>query len=1138
VHLHNHSEYSLLDGMTTPSEMASIVSSNGQIAAAITDHGTMSGVLNFQLAAKKEGIKPLFGIEAYYVPSLVADTTDKKAERFHLIMLAKNTEGLYKMFKLNRRAWSDGFYYKPRIEWADLEYLAGDVVILSGCMNSVLSKAIINGESDKAEQIAREFKDRFAGDYYIEVQPWNDESLNGPLMKLANYLDIPIVGTLDCHYPTKADRGVEETLLMMGQVSSMNAANARYAKDHANEAKGHHDLVDKMNCMYPNRFLRFEDIAVYLQSTDEVVKSFEDAGITNPAVFDNTMIIADKCTAEIPIKRNLLPKFSKTLKSADYVRELAFLGLESKGLSEKQEYIDRLNEELDTVIDLGFADYFLIVWDIVKWADNHDIPRGPGRGSVGGSMLAYCMEITKIDPIKHGLLFSRFLNKERVSWPDIDLDFGDRYREQVKTYIKDRWGRENVASIATYIDFKPKGLIKQLATVFGVPYAEANALSPLFETFDELKKSDKGKKFLAEYPETLPVAERLDGRIKGTGVHPAGVVVSSEPLWRVCPVESRKEKTDDERIEVVAFDMELAELLGLLKFDILGVKALCVIDDCIKKIRENYGIDVTLDSEGLDDPLVYNDISSGHTVGVFQVEATAYRNLILDMGIQSFYDLSASNALVRPGAFVTQGGQYVACKNGEREVTYPHQILEDDLKETFGTVVYQEQLMKVAEKLAGFSQYDSDTLRKIIGKKRDAAEFEPFHIKFIEGAQQYVTKKVAEKLWEDLEKTATYMFNKSHAVGYSMLSYQMAWLKHYYPTEFIWALLSNENQSEQFTTYLMEANRLGVEIEGPDVNISGESFTLDGDKIRFGLKNVANCGPSAIKEILEKRPFNSLDEMKNKCKKTAVKSNLYDNLEKLNAFASMGEQSQYDSKRYWLKLLNCAIYADTNFLKDIIKPIGDIDTKGKELHVVRCIVKSTTRKPHYFRVELEDTSGSESVFANMQAGIKNREYLLALVGDNALHSFADATMAEDDFDDPFVQFLRQMDEPFIIPQALSMNGIGSLDDSTSLVRVVSHRPFKTKADKVMANGWIYDPTNREFRKVVIFAEAYGRTLKYLTPWNWVIVKTSETKDGSTAIDDIIDIETYCDLKRVPVESVRSELIKTTHSNNEKEKINA
>lgn len=1115
VHLHNHSHYSLLDGMSTAKEIIEIVEKHGQSAVALTDHGTMGGVLELQEEAKKSNVKPILGIEAYFVPSIDDDRGDEKKERFHLILHAKNDVGLQKLFKVNKKAWQrPNFYRKPRIDFSDLEYLFPDVVCLSGCMGGYLSQAILDGQEDTL-QIAERFVSIFKNDFYVEIQPWNEKRLNDELIRISKALNIGVVPTLDCHYPTKRDRGVEETLLMMAQMPGLNAAAERHMKANAEKARLESDLVEKMNCLFPDRFLRFEDIGVYLQSTDEVVKSFADVAGVGTEIFDNTMIIADKCSAGIEIQRNLLPKFSKVLDSGSYLRELAEFGLYEKGFANNQEYVDRLNYELDTVIELGFADYFLIVWDIVGWAKREGIPVGPGRGSVGGSLLALCLDITKVDPIKYGLLFSRFLNKERVSWPDIDMDFGDKRREEVKEYMKQRWGVDNVASIATYTEFKPKGLIKDIARVFGVPYQQANALSPLFETLDELKANETGRAFLSAYPETLTVAERLEGRIKGTGIHAAGVVVSSEPLWKVCPVESRNDKTDSGRAEVVALDMNQAELLGLLKFDILGIKSLTVVDDCLQKIKEKYSLDVADESLGLDDPAVYELLSSGFNSGVFQAEASAMSNLLVEMGVSSFTDLSAASALVRPGAFLTQGEQFVAVKSGKREAKYAHEILRESLEETYGTVIYQEQLMKLAENLAGFSQYEADVLRKIIGKKRDAIEFEPFKEKFIEGSQKYVTKKVAEKLWEDLETSSTYMFNKSHSVAYSMLSYQTAWLKCHYPLEFMWALLANEDRDENLTSYLIEANRLGVQIDGPDVNISEESFTLDGNRIRFGLRNVANCGPAGLKEILEKRPFRSVEEMRERCRKTAVKATLMENFEKLNAFQSMGVTTPYDSKKYWLKLLNCPIFADEDkFLEGTVKKIADVDLQSKEIHVVRAIVKSTKRKPNYFRVELEDTSGSASVFGSLDMSIKTKDYLLALVGDRTLFYHTDATLAEDNFDDPFVQFLRDMDKPFIIPKDLIDCQIGGEGDSPSLVRIIGTRIFKTKANKIMANIWVYYPVEKSFRKLVAFSTVYGKNTRRFIPWSWVIIKTSDIKGGGEAIDDVIGVEEFCNLKNI------------------------
>ncbi len=1120
IHLHNHSEHSLLDGMTTPDEMAKIVADNEQGAAGISDHGTMAGVLKYQEAAAKYGINGILGIEAYFVPSIEDDRADEKKERFHLILHAKNDEGLYKLFKVTKKSWQrPNFYKKPRIEFADLEYLVPDVVCLSGCMGSWLSQAIL--EDEDHIWIAEKFKDLFKDDYYIEVQPWNPVKLNAALVEVSNSLEIPIVATLDCHYPTKSDAGNEEALLMISQMPGLNAAKERYAKEHVDEANALSGIVEKIDCMYPDRFLNFTQTPVYLQATHEVIDSFTAAGFEGDDLYENTAIIGDKCKAAVKTGQNLLPKYSRVLNSGSYLRDLAVFGLEDRGFKGNKEYEDRLKEELDTVIELGFADYFLIVWDICAYAKNNGVPMGPGRGSVGGSLLAYCLNITEIDPIKFDLLFSRFLNKERVSWPDIDMDFGDKYRDQIKAYIIKKWGAENVASIATFSEFKPKGLIKDLTRVLGVPYKEANALSGLFETFDDLKnsKNEKAKRFLRLYPEAMQVAERLEGRVKGTGMHAAGVVVSSKPLWQVVPVESRASEGVTVRTEVTAFDMNQVEEVGLLKFDILGVKLLSVVKDCLAKIKELHGIDVEPESWKLDDPGVYEDISAGYVIGVFQCEAPAYKGLVMDMGISDFNDLAVSNALVRPGAYNTQGSTYVARKNDNEAIVYVHEVLEPVLKETYGTVVYQEQLMRVSETLCGFTQYEADGLRKIIGKKRDVAEFMPYHDKFIAGAEKFVSKKVAEKLWSDLERTSEYMFNKSHAVGYSMLSYQTAWLKRHYPTEFVWALLANETDISNIATYLIEANRLGVSVEGPDVNTSGEHFTLDGNTIRFGLSNVKNAGPAAIKEILAKRPFLSIEEMQNKCRKTAVKSNLYDNLKKLQAFKSMGVDTGYDDKKYWLELLNCPIYADDKYLSDIIEQIGSFDGKTEDLHVIRALVKSVKRKPNYFRVEFEDVSGSESYFGALEMDVKKRDYMIALVGNNGLHGYIPATTAEDNRDNTFVKFLEQLETPFIIPKEFSESGIGGLEESTSLVRIISRREIKTKAGKYMAQVWVHDPVNKHYRKCVVFPQAYGPHTDKFVPFSWLIIKQSPTKDGGTSIDNAITIEKFCELKDISVEGL-------------------
>ncbi len=901
THLHNHSEYSLLDGMTTPEEMASIVSTNGQIAAAITDHGTMGGFIRFQKACKSQGVKPIFGVEAYFVDDVSMDDETNKAERFHLILLAKNDKGLENLFRINNVAWTEQFYYKPRIDFNNLEQYGEGLICLSGCMGSALSQAILNGDEKRAEQLLGKFQGIFNDDYYLEVQPHNPPELNAKLIDYGDSYNIPIVGTLDCHFPTKQDAGVEEVLLAIGQNSSMNAGQKRHARDNYDHACGVHDLIDKMDLLYPERRLSFKNLPLYLMDAKEVLEHFNDAGITRLDILENTMEIAEKCNTEIKMNNMFLPSYTKDIKvdmsSNDYLRDVAFFMLQQKGLAGDQVYVDRLEEELTVIAGKNFSDYFLVLWDLISWADSDGIARGPARGSAGGSLLSYVLGITNIDPVKHGLLFFRFINPERNDFPDIDLDFEDRRRDEAKEYLRNRWGGENVAGISAYGTFQPKGSIKAVASAFAVPYTEANAISPMFETFEEYKEKDSLAKFRKKNPDVIKVAERLAGRYKNASAHAAGVVVSNVPLETIVPIEVREEAGTKRKINVVAYDKDETGEFGLIKFDALGVRAITVIKDTISAIKERTGRDVSADSLDIDNPdsRVFAEFTAGNVIGIFQAEGAGYAALIGEMGVSSFNDLAVSNALVRPGSYVTQGKKYLARRDGSEATSYDHEILEGILGETYGTFIFEEQVMKIAVELAGFSWAKADRLRKIISKKKDIAEFDKYKQEFVEGASQYISVSKAKALWADIEKASLYMFNKSHATAYSLVSYQTMWLKVNYPVEFIWATLSNETEGEKITTYLFEAQRIGIEILGPDVNKSDAAFSLDGDALRFGLSNIAGCGASAVSEIMTKRPFDDYDHFVNTVARSKVKANNLEALQKVGAFDSIGFDSPYGS---------------------------------------------------------------------------------------------------------------------------------------------------------------------------------------------------------------------------------------------------
>ena len=1112
--------------MSTPDEIAKITSTNGQIAAAITDHGTMGGVLKFQDACNKHNVKPLFGIEAYFVPSVPQDSEDT-SERFHLILLAKTNEGLQKLFKMNQTAWTKNFYYKPRIDFDLLEELVdNDIIALSGCMASAISKSIMAGDTNRSQELSERFIKIFKDDFYYEIQAWNPKELNDGLISLAGAYNRPVVATADCHFPTRHDKGCEEILLMISQYPSLGAAEQRHAKDHSSHIHmAGLDMVAKINNMYPNRYLRFDEINPYMAHADEVASWFKDAGYDRVDILENTIEIAEKCTAKLEKRKNLLPKFMRAMNSDDYLSEVAGFRLKELGLGD--EYVQRLNEELGIIKQLGFADYFLIVWDLVKWADSSGIGRGTGRGSVGGSVLAYLLDISKVDPIKYKLLFARFINPERNDYPDIDLDFEDKRRNEVKNYLATRWGEDKVAAISIYGTFKPKSAVKDVARILQVPYAEINAITPYFETIEELKSTEKGKIFVRKYPDVPVLAERLQERVRTAGVHAAGMVVSAVPLTEVCPVESRKDSQGGERSAVTAFAMEDAEAVGLIKIDVLGLKTVSVIKDALAMIRERYGVDVESQSLALDDQRVYGNFNNINTVGVFQADAAAYRNLIERMGIDNFNDLVVSNALVRPGALLSQGQRYIDCKKGETKPKYAHEVVESILEETYGTVIFQEQLMQMTVILAGFSWSEADSLRKIIGKKRDVAEFDKFKEKFV--SNTYLTKAQSEKIWSEFEMSALYMFNKSHAVAYSLMSYQTMWLKVNYPLEFMWALLFNESATDKITAYLMEAQRLGLKIYPPDINKSQEFFSMstqgEDEGIRFGLTNVTGCGVSAIKEIFGKRPFNSFEEFNSKCSKSSVKAPLRENLDKVGAFESIGYVSQFDHPRYYLPILGFPIKASEfkTEIDEFVENAADFHETISSLTLIKAVVRSTKKAQNYLRVEFEDHSGSCTVFGERNTELAQRDYVYALIGDRTLHAYCDVYQAQDSRLFNIMMMKKEgMDHKY---SWVYNHDIGFINDPKTMMHVFNIRSFTTSTGKEMASIYCWD--GKQFFKVVVFSAVYKKVKNILKEGEWYAARLSRVEDKETlnrldsfkldSADKLITIEDYVKRKNIKKE---------------------
>ena len=1137
THLHNHSEYSLLDGMTTPEEMAQLASTNGQIASAITDHGTMGGFIRFQKACKAQDVKPIFGVEAYFVDDVSMDDQDKKAERFHLILLAKNDKGLENLFRINNVAWTEQFYYKPRIDFSNLEEFGEGLICLSGCMGSALSKAILEGDEERSELLLNKFRGIFKDDYYLEVQPHNPPELNAKLIDYGDSYNIPIVGTLDCHFPTAKDWGVEEVLLAIGQSSSMNASQKRHAKDNYDHACGIHNLIDKMDVLYPDRRLSFKDLPLYMMTADEALQHFEDAGIKRLDILENTMEIAEKCNTEIKMNNMFLPSYTKDIKvnmsSNDYLRDVAFFMLQQKGLSGDQIYVDRLEEELTVIAGKNFSDYFLVLWDLISWADSDGIARGPARGSAGGSLLSYVLGITNIDPVKHGLLFFRFINPERNDFPDIDLDFEDRRRDEAKEYLRNRWGGENVAGISAYGTFQPKGSIKAVASAFAVPYTEANAISPMFETFEEYKEKDSLAKFRKKNPDIIKVAERLAGRYKNASAHAAGVVVSNVPLSTIVPIEVREEAGTKRKINVVAYDKDETGEFGLIKFDALGVRAITVIKDCVGAIKERTGRDVSEDSLDIDnpDPRVFAEFTAGNVVGIFQAEGAGYASLIAEMGISGFNDLAVSNALVRPGSYVTQGKRYLARRDGTEKFVYDHEILEGILGETYGTFIFEEQVMKIAVELAGFSWAGADRLRKIISKKKDAAEFDKYKTEFVEGASKNISPSKAKALWADIEKASLYMFNKSHATAYSLVSYQTMWLKVNYPVEFVWATLANETEGEKITTYLFEAQRLGIEILGPDVNKSESSFSLDGDALRFGISNIAGCGASTVGEIIAKRPFQDYDHFINTVQKSKVRVNNLEALQKVGAFDSIGYDSPYESRRYFGPLLNYPVTMnDKSPFDEIIMPCSDAQDNKEDinLYIVRGVVKSTKRTPRYYRAEIEDSTGVVSSFADSNAVINKRDYVIAIVGDQTIHHIEDFNDIETGkSESKFSSFLHKQiagesinEYEFLYDLGIK-HGVSPNGKTLALAYHINTVMFKTRTEKDMSSSYFYIPETGWIKATMFGDAVLGNQSELKKDFDWKMIKISTGRNGQYSLASIASAEKWCKMNAIDIDEERN-----------------
>ena len=883
THLHVHTQYSLLDGAIRIPDLLAKCKELGMDSVAMTDHGAMYGALEFYLKAKAKGIKPIVGCEFYIAPGKRSDkdpTAPTKA--YHVILLAMNYTGYQNLMKLAGIAQFEGFYAKPRIDMDVLAELNEGLICLSACLHGVIPWLIVHKGIDAARKKTEEFITIFGDRFYLELQDNaipEQKIVNQGLKKLAAELDVKLVATNDCHYLNKEDAHAHEVLLCIQTGKTIND---------------------------PKHF-SFSSDTFYFKSPEEMKNSFRDC----PEAISNTAEIAERCNLEINLDDYHFPEFpvpeGETLESV-------FIAASREGLKERfaamrkagtfnkeveQQYNKRLEFELDIINSMGFPGYFLIVADFINWAKDHDIPVGPGRGSGAGSLAAYAMRITNIDPIPYGLLFERFLNPDRVSMPDFDIDFCQNRRGEVIDYVRQKYGgAAHVAQIITYGSMKAKGAIRDVGRALDIPFSEVDKIAKLIpealkmtidKALDEEPRLQDAVNKDPRIAELIKVARTLEGLARHTSTHAAGVVVSPKPMVEYLPTCKGK---DGETL--TQYDMKHTEMTGLIKFDFLGLKTLTVIDNAIKHIRSDIGTELDIDAIPMDDIKTFKLLCSGDALGVFQLESSGMRELLVKMAPEQFSDLIALVALYRPGPLDSgMVDDFVETKHGRATANYPLPQIKPVLEETYGVIVYQEQVMKIANILASYTLGDADILRRAMGKKI-AEVMDEEKVKFMAGARKnQIDEKKAEAVFDLMAKFAGYGFNKSHSAAYALISYQTAYLKAHYPSQFMAALLSCDmNNTDKIVLYINECREHDIDVRPPDINESMIDFSVHDDRVRFGLAAVKNVGKAALESIIEEREeggkYTSLEDFCNRVDSRKVNSRVIESLIKSGSFDSVG----------------------------------------------------------------------------------------------------------------------------------------------------------------------------------------------------------------------------------------------------------
>ncbi len=1023
VHLHVHSHYSLLDGLGKAQDIVAKAKKDGAPAVALTDHGVLYGAIEFYKIAKKEGIKPIIGVEAYVAPGSRFDKgTGPKNKPFHLVLLAKNNTGYENLLKLVSKGHLEGFYYKPRIDIGLLKAHSEGLIALTACLAGEIPRLLLNNNEKKAIEKIKLYQEIFGKeDFYLELQDHpeleNQMIVNKKIIELAHKLDVPLVATNDCHYVEKDDAEVHDVLLCIQTGKSVQD-------------------TDRMK--YIGDFS--------MRNPEEMKQSFPSA----PEAIENTLKIAEKCNVELEFGQNLLPSYHTPQNETpkEYLHKLCVAGIKKKYPGDNQEKaLKQLEYELNMVDKMGFNTYFLIVHNFVKFAKDNDILVGPGRGSAAGSIIAYSLDITTVDPLKYGLIFERFLNPARVSMPDIDIDFADSRRDEVLEYVIEKYGRENVAQIITFGKMTAKAVVRDTGRGLGYPYGDVDRIAKLVPPtilgkHAPLKDSVKNDPELHAVYENeedtkklLDIASKLDGTVRHAGTHACAVVISEKPLVENTPLQ--RSPNDTESV-ITQYSMKPIEEIGLLKMDFLGLKNLTLLEKAKKIIKRTKGDDIVFDDIPLDNKKTFKLFQQGNTSGVFQLESAGMKRYLKQLKPTAFEDIIAMISLYRPGP-MEWIPDYIKGAHNPKKVSYLDPSFKDILKETNGVAIYQEQILKIAQVFAGFSLGEADILRKAVGKKIPKLLQEQ-HQKFVQGAikmghKESFSNEVFEKV---IEPFAGYGFNKAHATCYAMISYQTAYLKANYPTEFMTSLMiCDYGNTDKIVFEILECEQMGIKVLPPSVNESFRNFTyVDDKKIRFGLAAIKGIGDKPAQEIIVARgdkPFESLEDFCSRVPKKVINKKTIEALAYSGALDEFGDRKQIAESTE--EISNFAKYSHKTKVDGQTDIFGMLDDDQHDAKITAFALKETEPATSMEKLKWEKDYLGLYVSSHPLKGLKN--YFAKKVH--------------------LIARLKKKD----LNKKLAIGGL-----------INRYRKIFTKSGSYMASFTIEDPTGK--LNVIVFPRAYQK----------------------------------------------------------------